>query len=63
MPEDEFVYVDGGHGKYRMKYTVGGYYCTCVAWRYQTKGVDARTCKHLKEYLGDAFEAARCGGG
>eukprot|EP00050_Salpingoeca_kvevrii_P003929 m.237694 g.237694 ORF g.237694 m.237694 type:complete len:311 (-) comp10910_c0_seq1:225-1157(-) len=24
--------------------------------------VDQRTCKHLREYLGDAYETARCGG-
>eukprot|EP01062_Namystynia_karyoxenos_P029064 TRINITY_DN21909_c0_g1_i1.p1 TRINITY_DN21909_c0_g1~~TRINITY_DN21909_c0_g1_i1.p1 ORF type:complete len:697 (+),score=140.25 TRINITY_DN21909_c0_g1_i1:69-2159(+) len=62
MPEDEFVEVSGGHGKYKMKYTAGTYYCTCVAWRYQSGAVDSRTCKHLKEYLGDDFEAARCRG-
>ncbi|KAJ9441857.1 DNA ligase [Diplonema papillatum] len=60
MPEDEIVYAIGCGEQYKMKYTAQGYYCTCVAWRYQNRSVDARTCKHLKEYLGAAFEATRC---
>ena len=61
MPAEELV-LAGDHGQYNMKYTHGSYYCTCVAWRFQNKAVDSRTCKHLKEYLGEAFERARCGG-
>jgi DNA ligase-1 len=33
--------------------------CTCPAWRNQKKFVDSRTCKHLKELLGDDYEDAR----
>ena len=61
MPEDELVMVSGGGQEYKMKFTHDGYYCTCVAWRYQNQAVNARTCKHLKEYLGVDFEKERCG--
>eukprot|EP01059_Diplonema_ambulator_P000861 TRINITY_DN10686_c0_g1_i2.p1 TRINITY_DN10686_c0_g1~~TRINITY_DN10686_c0_g1_i2.p1 ORF type:complete len:677 (+),score=259.32 TRINITY_DN10686_c0_g1_i2:213-2243(+) len=67
MPEDELVVVSSGGGteKYKMKFTHDGYYCTCIAWRYQNQAVNERTCKHLKEYLGLEFEKVRCklGGG
>mmetsp|Transcript_21865 Transcript_21865/g.85686 ORF Transcript_21865/g.85686 Transcript_21865/m.85686 type:complete len:758 (-) Transcript_21865:2367-4640(-) len=49
--------------KYRVKRVGNHYYCTCVSWRQQRLAVDARTCKHLKEVLGDAFELARVGAG
>eukprot|EP01064_Diplonema_japonicum_P034409 TRINITY_DN7111_c0_g2_i4.p1 TRINITY_DN7111_c0_g2~~TRINITY_DN7111_c0_g2_i4.p1 ORF type:complete len:679 (+),score=205.47 TRINITY_DN7111_c0_g2_i4:745-2781(+) len=62
MPEDELVLVSSGGGEqYKMKFTHQGYYCTCIAWRYQNKAVNERTCKHLKEYLGAEFERVRCG--
>jgi DNA ligase-1 len=38
------------------------YFCTCYAWRQQRNAVDARTCKHLAEYLGAAYEGVRVGG-
>ena len=34
----------------------------CPAWKNQRANL-TRTCKHLKEYLGQAFEARRLGGG
>ncbi|GAA5864243.1 hypothetical protein JCM8547_001305 [Rhodosporidiobolus lusitaniae] len=38
------------------------YSCTCPAWAYQKgKAVDVRTCKHLRELLGDEYEDARTG--
>ncbi|EIN04603.1 hypothetical protein PUNSTDRAFT_92533 [Punctularia strigosozonata HHB-11173 SS5] len=45
---------------YKVKRTADHYHCTCPAWRNQ-KGVtvDARTCKHLRAILGDAYEDAR----
>ncbi|KAJ3042037.1 hypothetical protein HDV00_008330 [Rhizophlyctis rosea] len=46
--------------KYRIKRTWDHYYCTCMAWRNQGgMPVNARTCKHLKEHLGEAYEMAR----
>ncbi|KDQ57285.1 hypothetical protein JAAARDRAFT_35922 [Jaapia argillacea MUCL 33604] len=45
---------------YKVKRTWDHYYCTCPAWRMQSGApVNARSCKHLKEILGDAYEAAR----
>lgn len=35
--------------------------CTCPAWRKQAAPPEARTCKHLRAYLGDAAETARTG--
>ncbi|KAJ1549527.1 hypothetical protein HK096_011428, partial [Nowakowskiella sp. JEL0078] len=36
------------------------YYCTCQGWRIQSRApVDARTCKHLKELLGESYERER----
>ncbi|KNE57991.1 hypothetical protein AMAG_04821 [Allomyces macrogynus ATCC 38327] len=46
--------------KYKCKRTGDHYSCSCPAWRIQKTPVDARTCKHLKQLLGDAYEAARC---
>ncbi|KAJ3376150.1 hypothetical protein GGF31_000217 [Allomyces arbusculus] len=46
--------------KYKCKRTGDHYSCSCPAWRMQKAPVDARTCKHLKQLLGDAYEAARC---
>ncbi|KAJ3145500.1 hypothetical protein HDU86_000886 [Geranomyces michiganensis] len=46
---------------YTIKRTADHYYCTCPAWRNQGAApVNARSCKHLKELLGDAYENARC---
>ncbi|GAA5852767.1 hypothetical protein JCM9279_003963 [Rhodotorula babjevae] len=41
------------------------YKCTCMAWvMLNTKvPVDVRTCKHIRELLGDEHENARCGAG
>lgn len=65
MPEYEFVYVDGGGpaaGGHKMKNCGDGTYtCSCPVWRFQNRAANARTCKHLRAYLGDDFERARCG--
>ncbi|QRV78606.1 ATP-dependent DNA ligase [Ceratobasidium sp. AG-Ba] len=46
--------------KYTVKRTADHYYCSCPAWRNQSRvKVDVRTCKHLKELLGEAYELAR----
>ncbi|TNY21110.1 DNA ligase/mRNA capping enzyme [Rhodotorula diobovata] len=41
------------------------YSCTCMAWRVVSKktAVDVRTCKHIRDLLGDEHEDARCGKG
>ncbi|KAI0029276.1 DNA ligase/mRNA capping enzyme [Vararia minispora EC-137] len=46
--------------KYKIKRTWDHYYCTCPAWRNQSRvPTNARTCKHLKALLGDEYEDAR----
>ena len=40
--------------------TIRQYNFRCMAWKNQNRPVDSRTCKHLKEHLGEKFEAARC---
>ena len=44
---------------YKCKRAGPVYYCTCPAWRNQR--IHPRTCKHLKELLGEQFEMQRCG--
>ncbi|TDL17860.1 DNA ligase/mRNA capping enzyme [Rickenella mellea] len=45
---------------YKVKRTWDHYYCTCPAWRNQSRNpVNARTCKHLRSILGDKYEDAR----
>jgi len=52
-----------GSGKkpYTLKNIGGVYSCSCPAWRNQSLGIDARTCKHLKKLRGAAVEEARIG--
>ncbi|KAK7453457.1 hypothetical protein VKT23_011730 [Stygiomarasmius scandens] len=48
------------NSSYKVKRTWDHYYCTCPAWRNQGgHPVNARTCKHLRSLLGDAYEDAR----
>ncbi|KAI8835886.1 hypothetical protein BC829DRAFT_426260 [Chytridium lagenaria] len=44
---------------YTIKRVDAHYYCTCKAWKFNKASVDARTCTHLKSYLGDDYEDAR----
>ncbi|BGP42545.1 hypothetical protein JCM10449v2_006557 [Rhodotorula kratochvilovae] len=40
------------------------YSCSCMAWiMRKTTPIDVRTCKHLRDVLGDEHEDARCGVG
>lgn len=47
---------------YILKNTGGVYSCSCPAWRNQSIAIESRTCKHLRQYLGEEFEKARLGG-
>jgi DNA ligase-1 len=40
---------------------IGGYSCTCPAWRNQSIDPGLRTCKHIRKLRGDAAEEARLG--
>ncbi|KAF8517280.1 DNA ligase/mRNA capping enzyme [Hysterangium stoloniferum] len=45
---------------YKIKRTLDHYYCTCPSWRNQARvPVDARSCKHIRTLMGDAYEEAR----
>ncbi|XP_064610647.1 uncharacterized protein LOC135474904 isoform X2 [Liolophura sinensis] len=48
-------------GNYRIKRVTDHYYCTCMGWKTQPGPVNKRTCKHLRQHLGEKFEAKRCG--
>src|SRR5690242_17338970 len=47
---------------YVLKNIGGVYSCTCPAWRNQSLSIERRTCKHLRNYRGEAAEQARIGG-
>lgn len=55
------VEVKGSTSTYTLTRQGAVYMCTCPAWRNQGATVDARTCKHLRGYLGDEAEALRLG--
>ncbi len=65
MPEladGETAEVQGSARKpYLLKNQGGVYSCTCPAWLHQNAGIEKRTCKHLKQYLGAAVELKRVG--
>jgi len=63
IADGESVEVVGSSGgtPYTLKNTGGVYSCTCPGWRFQSKQIDTRTCKHLRNYRGDAAEKARLG--
>jgi DNA ligase 1 len=60
LKEGQSIKVVGTSKNYDVRLRGGVYYCTCPAWRNQSKG-PVRTCKHLRRLLGDAFEAWRVG--
>lgn len=54
MTNNSIVYTCKRHDMY-------SYSCSCPAWKTQIgKPPDARSCKHLRSLLGDAYENARC---
>ncbi|CAE7088844.1 unnamed protein product [Rhizoctonia solani] len=63
LTNGESVEVSGSsksRSKYTIKRTDNHYYCSCPAWRNQSGvKVEVRSCKHLKELLGEAYETAR----
>ena len=50
-----------GAKPYQLKNVGGVYSCSCPAWRNQSLAIDQRTCKHLRQYRGEAVEMARIG--
>ncbi len=50
-----------GSRPYQLKNVGGVYSCSCPAWRNQALPIDQRTCKHLRQYRGEAVEMGRLG--
>ena len=46
---------------YILKNVGGVYSCSCPAWRNQSLSIERRTCKHLRQYRGEAAEQERLG--
>jgi DNA ligase-1 len=46
---------------YVLKNIGGVYSCSCPAWRNQSVPIERRTCKHLRQFRGEAAEQARIG--
>lgn len=62
LADGESTTVKGsGSSVYTLKHADGVYSCTCPAWLHQSIGIEARTCKHLRAYRGDAAEQERLG--
>lgn len=63
LADGQTVEIQGSAVRPYVVKNVGGVYsCTCPAWRNQSLPIDRRTCKHLRQYRGDAAEAERVGG-
>lgn len=63
LDDGESVQVSGsGSSVYTIKNIGGAYSCSCPAWRNQSAGIEARTCKHIRRLRGDAAEETRIGG-
>lgn len=50
-----------GAKPYQLKNVGGVYSHSCPAWRNQSLAIDQRTCKHLRQYRGEAVELTRLG--
>ena len=61
LEDGDSVEVQGSTSTYTLSRQGNVFMCTCPAWRNQGAPVDARTCKHLRKHLGDAFETSRVG--
>jgi DNA ligase-1 len=62
LRDGESAEVQGsGRLPYVLKHVGGVYSCTCPAWRNQSLPIEGRTCKHLRQFRGDAVEDSRIG--
>jgi len=62
LEDGDEVEVEGSSSTYTLSRKGNVYMCSCPAWRNQGLGIEVRTCKHLRGYLGDEVEAKRTGG-
>ncbi|XP_050397670.1 uncharacterized protein LOC126815779 [Patella vulgata] len=56
LMDDQTVEFDSG---YKLTRKGDNYTCTCNTWKGLSEPIAERTCKHLKEYLGEEFENNR----
>jgi DNA ligase-1 len=61
LEDGDSVEVQGSSSTYTLSRQGSVYMCSCPAWKNQGLAVDARTCKHLRAYLGNDAETQRCG--
>lgn len=62
IPEGASVEMQGSAARPYVLKNVGGVYsCSCPAWRNQSLPIERRTCKHLRQYRGEAAETERLG--
>ncbi len=61
LEDGDSVEVQGSSSTYTLSRQSTVYMCSCPAWKNQGAAVDARTCKHLRAYLGNDEETARVG--
>jgi len=62
LKDSESAEVQGSAAKPYILKNVGGVYsCSCPAWRNQSLGIERRTCKHLRQFRGEAAERERLG--
>ena len=63
LQDGESVEIQGSASKPYIIKNIGGVYsCSCPAWRNQSRGIEQRTCKHLRSHLGEHAEQQRLGG-
>jgi DNA ligase-1 len=62
LRDGESVEIKGSAAKPYILKNIGGVYsCSCPAWRNQSRGIEQRTCKHLRQYRGEQAEQQRLG--
>lgn len=62
LRDGEIAYVQGSAAKpYTLKNIGGVFSCSCPAWRNQSRPIELRTCKHLKQLRGEEVEFDRIG--
>jgi DNA ligase-1 len=62
LADGQSVEIQGSAARPYVIKNVGGVYsCSCPAWRNQSLSIDRRTCKHLRQYRGEAAEQLRVG--
>ncbi|HEX4451541.1 MAG TPA: DNA ligase, partial [Kofleriaceae bacterium] len=61
IDDGDSVEVQGSSSMYTLSRQGSVFMCSCPAWKNQSAAIDARTCKHLRAYLGDDAETQRIG--